>query len=100
MGHYVIEDPEFLHQIMGLDPEEYDRQMEAGRKTPGWEGMEATLDPRMHRHPLLGNLVHSHSSVEDARRVHGHYPRISWDTDPVFVADLPFRQVHHIDGDG
>lgn len=71
----------WLHEVLGMDPEEWDRRLRSGEELP------CTLDPRWHRHPILDISGHSHSKVEDARRPHGHRPEVNWG-DPVFVGDL------------
>ncbi len=79
---------ESLHVILGMDPEEWDRAMEEGRRRPGgWQGMPASAEPRYHAHPAFGIIGHSHSHTEEARRPHVHRPVVEWDHNPIFVAD-------------
>ena len=71
------------HQVLGLDPTEYDRRMAEGRVQPGWKGMPASLDPRYHAHPDLGIIGHSHSPEEVARAPHTHRLVVEWDHEVV-----------------
>jgi hypothetical protein len=68
---------DLIHVVTGLSEAEYvDRMFVFGR-------VDGKLEPRMHRHPLLG-LHHAHGpTVEAARTPHTHRPVVSWDTTPV-----------------
>ncbi len=74
-----------IHVIVGVTEAEWDRRMEVGRRTPGWDGEDAGAEPRMHSHPALGITAHAHSQVADARRAHSHRAVTGWDHTPIFV---------------
>lgn len=76
-----------LYELLGMDPDDYDAAMAAGRNTVDWRGLPGNCEPRWHSHPALGITGHSHSRTEDARRPHGHRPVVGCDCTPVFFAD-------------
>jgi hypothetical protein len=71
------------HVVLGLDPEEWERIAEAGRKKVAWMGMRPEQDPRYHGHPDLGIEGHAHNRVEIARAPHTHRLVVSWDHEPI-----------------
>lgn len=89
IAEFVEMKPE-LHVVLGMDPDEYEAALEAGRKMVGWQGMGATRDPRWHSHPLLGVTGHAH---KDGRLIHGHLPEIHW-------GEVVFVELPRFDGPG
>jgi hypothetical protein len=72
---------DLIHVVVGLTEREYWREL--GEAQTRGESVDGRLEPRMHRHPLLG-LHHAHGpTVEAARTPHTHRPVVSWDTTPV-----------------
>lgn len=63
-----------IHTVIGLDAAAYEAKLRAEGSVDG------RLEPRMHRHPLLG-ITHAHGpTVEAARSPHTHRPVVEWDT--------------------
>jgi hypothetical protein len=77
--------PQPLFVILGMDPDEWERTMEEGRKTLGWKGMPVSAEPNYHAHPALGIIGHGHSKYEVARTPHIHRPEVGWDWLPIFI---------------
>lgn len=70
---------DLIHVVTGLTESEYMSRLDA----LGSKGADGRLDPRMHRHPLLG-IHHAHGpTVEAARTPHTHRPVVNWDTTPI-----------------
>lgn len=74
-----------VHVVLGMDPEEFDAAMFAGRQTPGWKGIGVSKEPAWHSHPALGIPGHSHGTVEEARAPHTHHAEMGWCSTPIAV---------------
>lgn len=73
-----------IHVVLGMEQDEWDAVMAAGRLTDGWTGVEVSNDPHWHSHPLLGITGHLH---QGGRQPHAHRPKWEWDMDrPVFLS--------------
>lgn len=76
------------HVVLGLTEDAYERLLVQGRSTPGWRGLEASLEPRWHSHPALGITGHAHGpTVQDARTPHVHRRVLAWDHVPLPIPD-------------
>jgi hypothetical protein len=66
-----------IHVVVGLDEGAWEAKLRAEGSVDG------LLEPRMHRHPILG-ITHAHGpTVEAARTPHTHRPVVEWDTTPI-----------------
>jgi hypothetical protein len=77
---------DLIHVVTGLTEKDYRWELALAR-TCG-KSVDGRLEPRMHRHPLLG-LHHAHGpTVEAARTPHTHRPVVEWDTTPIPLAEV------------
>lgn len=74
------------HEVLGMEPEAYERAIRENRGREGWEGMSVSQEPRWHGHPDL-RITHGHSQVEVARTPHTHRLSVSWDYEPLPVPE-------------
>lgn len=77
-----------LHEVLGLREEAYEARLDEDRRTGG-PGVPVSLEPRFHRHPVLGIIGHSHGTVAESRTLHVHSPVVGWDFTPIQVVPGP-----------